>query len=346
MASLPTAVHGWATRQDMFAASASPIASRQTSARSIFRSAIPTLQNFDPEQVYAWLKDHVAADRALCHAKWFVRLGLVADRGDIRMPAGERIEEIGALAPWSTKIAISTASMRYANGADCRARTRACCAKAARRSSLTTKKRKKFKPQNCISAIAGALCRPLCRSRRRQHLAAARRPEPHPRSREHARRLSARMRSVADGAGDAAARRAHRCCRCRTSARSAVGQARRRTHRNIGQARHCRSAWTSSRATSGWPRPSIARASNTRAPKKATRHSPADKRAGWTGIRIGCRSSFAKPTSTTSPVPTSSASTSSTMLSTAAFTPKFIPTAPRPTAPSRFASPTPIHRCN
>ena len=33
-------------------------------------------------------------------------------------------------------------------------------------------------------------------------------------------------------------------------------------------------------------------------------------------------------------------------MSTAAFTPKFIPTAPRPMAPSHSASPTPIRLCN
>jgi hypothetical protein len=35
-----------------------------------------------------------------------------------------------------------------------------------------------------------------------------------------------------------------------------------------------------------------------------------------------------------------------TMSSTAAFTPRYIPTAPRLTAPSRSGSPIPIHRCN
>ena len=58
----------------------------------------PDTQNFDPEQVYQWLRDHVAADVRFVTQNGLYDWGWLRAEAGIRMPPGERLEEISALA--------------------------------------------------------------------------------------------------------------------------------------------------------------------------------------------------------------------------------------------------------
>ena len=58
----------------------------------------PDTQNFDPEQIYRWLRDHVAADVRFVMQNGIYDFGWLRVEAGIRMPPGKRLEEIGALA--------------------------------------------------------------------------------------------------------------------------------------------------------------------------------------------------------------------------------------------------------
>lgn len=58
----------------------------------------PDSQNFDPAQVFAWLKDLVASDVRIVTQNGLYDWGWLRTDGGILMPPSERLEEIGALA--------------------------------------------------------------------------------------------------------------------------------------------------------------------------------------------------------------------------------------------------------
>jgi DNA polymerase I-like protein with 3'-5' exonuclease and polymerase domains len=58
----------------------------------------PDSQNFNPEQVYRWLRDHVAAEVRFVTQNGLYDWGWLRTEANIKMPASERLEEIGALA--------------------------------------------------------------------------------------------------------------------------------------------------------------------------------------------------------------------------------------------------------
>jgi DNA polymerase-1 len=58
----------------------------------------PDSQNFDPEQVYQWVRDHVAANVRIITQNGLYDWGWLRVEAGIRMPPSERLEEIGALA--------------------------------------------------------------------------------------------------------------------------------------------------------------------------------------------------------------------------------------------------------
>ena len=82
----------------MSAASASPGAKAARSARSISRCAIPTADNFDPAQVYRWLKDHIAAGVRFVTMNGLYDWGWLRTDGGVLMPPSNQLEEVGALA--------------------------------------------------------------------------------------------------------------------------------------------------------------------------------------------------------------------------------------------------------
>src|SRR5262245_1105114 len=57
----------------------------------------PDSQNFDPEQVYQWLRDHIASDVRIVTQNGLYDWGWLRSDGGILMPPSERLEEIGAL---------------------------------------------------------------------------------------------------------------------------------------------------------------------------------------------------------------------------------------------------------
>jgi DNA polymerase I-like protein with 3'-5' exonuclease and polymerase domains len=58
----------------------------------------PDTQNFDPEQVYQWLRDHIASDVRFITQNGLYDFGWLRSDCGILMPPSERLEEIGALA--------------------------------------------------------------------------------------------------------------------------------------------------------------------------------------------------------------------------------------------------------
>jgi hypothetical protein len=58
----------------------------------------PDSQNFDSEQVYKWLRDHIAAGVRVVTQNGLYDWGWLRSEAGIHMPEGKQIEEIGALA--------------------------------------------------------------------------------------------------------------------------------------------------------------------------------------------------------------------------------------------------------
>ena len=142
-----------------------PIAPRQISARSIFPIRHPDTNNFDSAQVYAWLKDHIAAtDLRFVTQNGLYDWGWLRTEADIRMPAGDRIEELGALSTL-----VDENRYRYGLDALCEWRglpgkdeslLREGCAAL----ELITNKRKKFKPQNYLWQLPARYVGPYAES--------------------------------------------------------------------------------------------------------------------------------------------------------------------------------------
>jgi DNA polymerase I-like protein with 3'-5' exonuclease and polymerase domains len=58
----------------------------------------PDTENFDPERVYQWVRDHIAAGVRFVTQNGLYDWGWLRAEAGIRMPAGDQLEEIGALA--------------------------------------------------------------------------------------------------------------------------------------------------------------------------------------------------------------------------------------------------------
>ena len=58
----------------------------------------PDSDNFDPAQVYGWLKDLIASDVRIVTLNGVYDWGWLRADGGIMMPPSDRLEEIGALA--------------------------------------------------------------------------------------------------------------------------------------------------------------------------------------------------------------------------------------------------------
>jgi DNA polymerase I-like protein with 3'-5' exonuclease and polymerase domains len=58
----------------------------------------PDTQNFDPAQVYRWVRDHIAATPRFVTQNGLYDWGWLRKEAGIKMPPGDRLEEIGALA--------------------------------------------------------------------------------------------------------------------------------------------------------------------------------------------------------------------------------------------------------
>ena len=144
---------GWATRQGHICGIS--VAYRiEANIRALYIPLRhPDTQNFSPEQVYAWLRDHVASNLRFVTQNGLYDWGWLRVDGDVRIPPGERIEEIGALATMIDE-------NRYQYGLDALCKWRGLPGKdesllheGCTALELTTKNRKKFKPQNYIHQL-------------------------------------------------------------------------------------------------------------------------------------------------------------------------------------------------
>jgi Mesyanzhinovviridae DNA polymerase len=145
---------GWATRQG-YICGVSIAYRAETDIRALYIPIRhPDTNNFDSTQVYTWLKDHAAtADLRFVTQNGLYDWGWLRTEADIRMPAGDRIEELGALSTL-----VDENRFRYGLDALCEWRglpgkdetlLREGCAALG----LIANKRKKFKPQNYIHRL-------------------------------------------------------------------------------------------------------------------------------------------------------------------------------------------------
>ena len=152
----------------------------------------PETANFEPEQVFRWLKDLVASDVRFVTQNGLYDWGWLRADGDVRMPPSDRLEEIGAMATLidENRLKYSLASLcawRGLPGKDLSELERAVTAAgfAPKRKEQTDQR-----GGTCLAA-AGALRRRLRRGRCGQHLSVMGRSRSGPRSRRNARRLPA-----------------------------------------------------------------------------------------------------------------------------------------------------------
>ena len=57
----------------------------------------PDSQNFDPAQVFQWLRDHIAAGLRFVTQNGLYDFGWLRTEAGIKMPPGERLQEVSAL---------------------------------------------------------------------------------------------------------------------------------------------------------------------------------------------------------------------------------------------------------
>ena len=316
-----------------------------TCARSIFRSAIPTAENFDPEQVYHWLRDQIAAgvrfvtQNGLYDWGWLrAEAGITCRRANARRD--RRARHHGGREPLSLLprrvVRLARAARQGRDAAHQGVAALGLITKNARSSCRRTTS------GNCRRAMSALTPKPM-RSTRcccwkvsipildREGTRAAYRLEcdllPMV--------LEMRRRGI----------RIDRCRR-RAGARSAAGQARRRTRRAVGQARLPVSMHEIGTQQMAGRDLRSRKASSIRAPRKAIRRSPAanglDGQASALAAATDRQGQQVQQRGGQLPRRTTSLVTPST----AAFTPKSIRIARRTAARSRCASPIPIRRCN
>jgi len=113
----------------------------------------PDTENFDPEQVYQWLRDHVASDVRFITQNGGYDWGWFRVEAGIKMPPGERLEEISALATM-----VDENRFQYSLDALCswrgiRGKDDTSLREGIEALELHTNKRKKLVPQNYIGQL-------------------------------------------------------------------------------------------------------------------------------------------------------------------------------------------------
>ena len=124
----------------------------------------PDSDNFDPAQVYGWLKDLIASDVRIVTQNGLYDWGWLRADGGIVMPSSDRLEEIGALATiidenqYSYSLEVALRTLRLAR------QGRDAVETSGRGRGLRVEERSRTHLAN-----AGAVRRPLRRSRCGEH---------------------------------------------------------------------------------------------------------------------------------------------------------------------------------
>jgi DNA polymerase I-like protein with 3'-5' exonuclease and polymerase domains len=110
----------------------------------------PDTQNFVPEQIYQWVRDHIAVSVRFIGQNSLYDWGWLRTEAGIKMPAGERLEEIGALATM-----VDENRFKYSLDALCAWRglpgkNETLLRQGIEALGLVTNKRKKVAPQNYL----------------------------------------------------------------------------------------------------------------------------------------------------------------------------------------------------
>ena len=243
----------------------------------------PDSENFERENVIRWLKDLFASDVRIVTQNGLYDYGWIFADFGLQMPPSERLEEIGALATLIDENRFSYSLDALCAWRELPGKDTALVRRGGEDRRLGRTQTHHQHRRTHLQA-AGASGRPLRRSRCDRHPGAVREPEPDPRPRRHPRRLSARRRSIADGARDAPARHSRRPGRRRTGARLLPAETRPCARRAIGQARRAHEHGRDRVAEMEGAAHSTPTGSAIRARRRATHRSRPASWDGWARI--------------------------------------------------------------
>ena len=92
----------------------------------------PDTENFDPAQVYRWLKDHIAAGVRFVTMNGLYDWGWLRTDGGVMMPPSEQLEEVGALAAMVDENRFKYSLDAICDATACPVRTRCCWKRRSR----------------------------------------------------------------------------------------------------------------------------------------------------------------------------------------------------------------------
>jgi hypothetical protein len=110
----------------------------------------PDSANFEPTQVYQWLRDLVASDVRIVGQNMGFDFGWLGAEADIKMPPSERLEEIGALATLVDENRFTYSLNELCKWRGIPGKDEALLHQGIEALGLITNKRKKLVPQNHI----------------------------------------------------------------------------------------------------------------------------------------------------------------------------------------------------
>jgi DNA polymerase I-like protein with 3'-5' exonuclease and polymerase domains len=244
----------------------------------------PNSQNFDPEQVFQWVRDHVASGVSIVTQNGIFDRGWLRTDAGIVMPPSERLEEIGALATM-----VDENRKRY--GLDALCAWRGLPGKdetLLKQAAIAAGFPKRTKPQAFIAQLPAHFVGTYAEADAASTLA-----------------LFESLNPILDQEGTRAAYRLEcdllpMCLEMRRrgiridtaaaeQARDLLLGKRDAVLTELSEKLGTNSAWTSSTEMHGGQRCSINTGSNIRGPKKAIHHSPPAIQDGCLSIRTGCR---------------------------------------------------------
>src|SRR5262245_7366404 len=113
----------------------------------------PDSDNLEPEQIYRWLRDHIASDVRFVTQNGLYDWGWLRAEAGITMPPSERLEEIGALATLVDENRYSYSLDALCAGRGLPGKDEILLREGCAALGLIPKGRKKFNPQACIHQL-------------------------------------------------------------------------------------------------------------------------------------------------------------------------------------------------
>jgi DNA polymerase-1 len=144
---------GWPVRQGYICGLSAAWREQAGIEKRYFPIRHPDSQCFDPEQVYRWVRDHIAAGVRFVTQNGLYDWGFMRTEAGIRMPEGGQIDEIGALATAVDENRFSYSLDNLCEWRGVPGKDDALLWEGIAALGLVTNKRKKIKPQQFIHAL-------------------------------------------------------------------------------------------------------------------------------------------------------------------------------------------------